>query len=507
MNENLCLSSKVIELSESKSYIELTNRLCYYDRPNLNGVQLPSEDAEEKAKTLINQPVVAKYKRVGGKDDLGGHEAVYNSHTQDIEFDTDCIGTHIKTKVKKDTVTINGQEETLPCLFATARIWKRNKNVVNAVKRLYDEGKLFSSWEIAVDSYKFEEGVKKIEDYSFLGNCLLGSNVEPAYPCANAIDLSSLEQAQLMIATAFSEDKNGEQQLMEREEEKVNDTSTAEEKEEAQTVDAGTEETKETETVGTAESDTPDTADNGEVEQSEEQSVEPTSTELSAITDYDLRRSLSIAAREWARENAHEWAWVTYVMVDEGYCLCDFGFKAKELEYLKFDYEISEGEVRIVGEPEVVELVVAMTEINSTIASKDDAIAKANERIVELEDEVASLAPYKEEAERIAKEKEEAELAAKREEIKNYALKSKLISEEELAEGELASAIENVDYTFIKGLIADRFTESQTSVKSTKIETSTFGSSKEVRRAIEDGESAQSTVTKGELLVRAYIKK
>lgn len=35
---NYEMSSNVIELSEHKTYIELTRRLCYYDYPNLNGV-------------------------------------------------------------------------------------------------------------------------------------------------------------------------------------------------------------------------------------------------------------------------------------------------------------------------------------------------------------------------------------------------------------------------------------------------------------------------------------
>lgn len=71
---NYEMSSNVIELSEHKTYIELTRRLCYYDYPNLNGVQLNSDTAEEKAQSLLMQPVVAKYKRIRNKDDLGGHE-------------------------------------------------------------------------------------------------------------------------------------------------------------------------------------------------------------------------------------------------------------------------------------------------------------------------------------------------------------------------------------------------------------------------------------------------
>ena len=72
-NEKIKISSTALELSETTNYIELTNRLCYYGEPNLNGVMLPVEGAEEHAKSLVLQPVVAKYKVIGNKPDLGGH--------------------------------------------------------------------------------------------------------------------------------------------------------------------------------------------------------------------------------------------------------------------------------------------------------------------------------------------------------------------------------------------------------------------------------------------------
>ena len=72
--DNFEMSSSVLELSEHKTYLELTRRSCYYNYPNGNHVQLNSDNAEEMAETLVNQPVVAKYKKIAGKDDLRGHE-------------------------------------------------------------------------------------------------------------------------------------------------------------------------------------------------------------------------------------------------------------------------------------------------------------------------------------------------------------------------------------------------------------------------------------------------
>ena len=184
VKETVCLASKTVELSEHPAYIELKNLLCYYDAPNENGVQLPSEEALIKAETLIDMPVVAKYRIVNGKPDLGGHEAYYDSKTKEVKFGTDTIGTHQSVYIEDTEIEIDGEIQKLPCLYAISRVWTRNKNVVEAIKRLFDEGKLTSSWEICVNAYDFKAGIKILTDYYFEANCLLGSNILPAYPCA-----------------------------------------------------------------------------------------------------------------------------------------------------------------------------------------------------------------------------------------------------------------------------------------------------------------------------------
>ena len=69
------MASEVVEISESKTYLELTSRICYYDDTNENGVLLPSENAEDKAQTLVNMPVQAKYRtNIAGLPTFSGHE-------------------------------------------------------------------------------------------------------------------------------------------------------------------------------------------------------------------------------------------------------------------------------------------------------------------------------------------------------------------------------------------------------------------------------------------------
>lgn len=210
--EKICFSSKAIDIAENDLYLEITNRLCYYDDKNLNNVMLPykgfEESALENAKTLINMPVQAKYRKINNMDDLGSHE-MHVLPNGEVEFLTESIGTHISIEIKDDTVTtVSGDTKTLPCLFAKCRIWKRNSNMIAAVKRLYEsDGGLNSSWEISTSEYEYKAGVKILKDYAFLANTFLGSTTTPAYNgTSKAISLSSLSEDELLVAEALSLD-------------------------------------------------------------------------------------------------------------------------------------------------------------------------------------------------------------------------------------------------------------------------------------------------------------
>ena len=120
MNEKICFSSDIVELSEDdKSYLEMVNRVCYYGQPNLNGVILPEDTAAQFAVTLVDMPVYAKC-RVNDKGEptFGSHEVRLDDEGE-IIFDTIPIGVHTSVEIKDDTVSVNGIQQTLPCLFAT----------------------------------------------------------------------------------------------------------------------------------------------------------------------------------------------------------------------------------------------------------------------------------------------------------------------------------------------------------------------------------------------------
>ena len=425
--QNVFFTSAAIDLSETETYIDMKNRLCWYGEPNANGVILSPENADEYAKTLIGMPVVAKYKTIDGKPDLGGHEVHINPLTGEYKFGTENVGAHMDVYVEDDTVNVFGSEKELPCLFATSRIWKRNKNVVAAIKRLFEDGKLFSSWElISFDYEELPDGNKLVKDYAFEANCLLGSNSYPAYgPSATALSLAETDP-EFIIAEALAID------IAEREAEEGNiveiKVNTEPEVVEAEVVE-------------------PEIVE-ADVE------VQP-EIEVSEVTEFDLSEEVS----RIMRERLCSWAYVAYIFMDEAYVLVRSDICKRSLDYLKVPYTINDG-VITVGEYEEVHLVVAPGKINAEIAERDNALVAANEEINSMRAEIEELKPYREEHDRIEAEKLAAELAAKQEEIKSYMINSGLISEEETTSEEISSIISEVNYDAAKSLIADRFVAS-----------------------------------------------
>ena len=498
--ETICLSSKTIDIAENDLYLELTNRMCYFDDKNLNNVLLPYKGVEEKAlecaKSLINMPVQAKYKKIAGKDDLGSHEMHINPDGE-VVFDTESIGTHVDVWIEETEVTtVSGEVKKLPCLYAKKRIWKRNKNFINAIKRLYEsESGLGSSWEIQTLEYTFKDGVKTLTDYVFLSDCLLGSTTTPAYNgTSKAISLSSLTEQELMVAEALSQDiigqgldKNNqekEENILNKDEnitlsadENVEEVTETEEVTVEESTDTETSEnTTETEnSEDTSEEkdkdddDNDDKDDDNEVEDNEDgeckkkkASASTESTETSALTSYDLRRKLS----EECRKKVDDWCWVTYLFPEEKEVWCEYDGDS-ELDYLKFTYTVENDEVSV-SEPEKVRLTVVPTKINEvvsdyekTIAEKDELIVNASSEIAELKAQNTELSQYKEKFTQIEQEKAEAELTQKKEDLIASVVKSGQVTREEIEKSEeLQGYVNTLDKKSLMALVGERLSAS-----------------------------------------------
>lgn len=488
--EKMFLASAAVELAESedKSYVEITNRICYYGEPNLNNVILPVEGAEEKAQTLVDMPVVAKYRpiTVGNKrlDDLGGHEMYVDPTDNKIKFATEIIGTHISTEIKDDEVEINGVKKTLPCLFAKARIWARNEKIYSAIKRLYNEGKLFSSWEIATKKFEFTEGLKTLTDYTFLGNCFLGSRTQPSYPCAQAISMASLNEASDELVEALTVDVYKEE-TMAKNKKTVTEVSEDVAKDEVvkDEIDNVTSETTNNEDDSANENS--ETLSNGN------------NKEVSSLTEWDLKQKIQAACSE----KANKYLWCCLWLPAENTVWCEYEGRKSELDFLVFTYTVNGDEVEV-SDPIEKSLSVSISEIDNivsekdkAIAEKDEALVSANAKITELSNEIAELAPFKEAAEKAAFEKAEAEKAEKRESLKAYAIKSTHITAEECENDEtIAKMIAEIDEDGIKRLIVDRFMSSlQTDIEQkVDVETSSVKETVNVRTNLNSSDDETS---------------
>ena len=504
--ETICLSSKTIDIAENDLYLELTNRMCYFDDKNLNNVLLPYKGVEEKAlecaKSLINMPVQAKYKKIAGKDDLGSHEMHINPDGE-VVFDTESIGTHVDVWIEETEVTtVSGEVKKLPCLYAKKRIWKRNKNFINAIKRLYEsESGLGSSWEIQTLEYTFKDGVKTLTDYVFLSDCLLGSTTTPAYNgTSKAISLSSLTEQELMVAEALSQDiiSQGLDKNNQEKEENIlkkdkNITLSADENvEEVNTDEASTNENTDAESVeesddtenseetnkekdGEDKEDTDDKEDIDDNDDSEcKKKKSSVSTETSSLTEYDLRVKITQACREKFRD----WCWVSFMFPEERVVWCEYDGDS-ELDYLKFTYTVENDEVSV-SDPEKVTLTVSVKDINSTvseyektIAEKDDLIVKASSEITSLKSENTELSQYKEKFTQMEQEKVAAELAQKKEDLIASVIKSGQITREEIeASEEFSGYVDNLDKKSLMAIVGERLSASVDNKTDENIETS-----------------------------------
>ena len=402
---NYEMSSNVIELSEHKTYIELTRRLCYYDYPNLNGVQLNSDTAEEKAQSLLMQPVVAKYKRIRNKDDLGGHECSVDNNGN-VTFGTVPIGVNVAVEIKNDTVNINNNTVETPCLFATSRIWTRNKNVCSAIKRLFAEGKLHSSWEILTENAEYVNNVKILKDYVFEADALLGSTSNPAYgECATTLCVASAEDPEILLSEAIANDFN------------IDNSETKEDK---------TLKIKENESVVTSENENTDVVTDEVVETSQEtENVETTET---TETVSETREAKAEKIEDTTADENTE--------------------KSEESNSDNTDTSNKE----VVSDTDTI-----IANLKQEIVEKNDAIIKANEEIANLKAVNESLIQYKEMYEKVEAEKAADELAKKKKCLSEYAVKSGYISSDEIESSEeIKKLIDAVDENGIKAIIVDR---------------------------------------------------
>lgn len=416
--EKITLYSNKVYLSEEESDPDSYTAkfiICDFTR-NKNGVALNRKTIENWMSTLKNKPLVGKIKmRYDGEYDFTGHNVKRvkkidenGNEYNEIEFDTEAFGTFVDVSIEKI--------DDIEYIVAICKIWKRFTKACDIIVKRIQEGTLYTSWEIAVE--KSVEGVvdgittKIIDAGRFIGHCLLGRDVSPAYDSSGLLSIASVEYDN-EFAEALSQDIENL-----KEEDVLNKDGITQ----------------------------PDKTQDG--------------VTTSQLTINDLRQKI----REAAEKKLNNYCYIAFLFPVESEVWVEAYSRESELDYVRFTYTV-ENDVVTLSEPENVKLTVSVAEINTkvaeleqNIADKNDAIIKSGEEIEQLKSTIAELTPYKEKFEQAEQERIATEQQAKKDALVKMATKHGLITQEEIESSEeIKGYIENLDEKSIKAILADRY--------------------------------------------------
>ena len=469
--DNIVFYSDQVYLSENSnpdSYIAKFI-ICDFGR-NKNGVALDRNTIENWMSTLKNKPLVGKIKmRYDGEYDFTGHNVrevekvdENGNKYREVEFDTEAFGTFFDVAIE----TINDKEY----IVASCEIWKRFTKACEIIVNRIQEGSLSTSWEISVE--KSTQGIidglmtKIIQAGRFIGHCLLGKNVSPAYDSSGLLEIASTNY-DMEFAEALSQDILSQGLDIKNEAKEENNLQS---NIETQVAEENVEET----VVETPVADTTESSTETEVTENKDE------TEVSQLTEYDLRKKIC----EACRAKLDKWCWISFHFPVEKEVWLEVDGRESELDFVRMTYTV-ENDTITVSDPEDVKLTVSIAEVNTKIAeleaevsTKDEAIIKSGEEIARLKTEISELSPFKEKFEKAEQERIENELKEKKETIISSITKSGLITREEIeASEELKGYVENLDEKSLKAILADRYiaslSENNTEVSETKTEVET----------------------------------
>lgn len=479
-SRNICCS----EITEHPDHYLAKFVICDFS-VNGNQVALNRDTIESWMSTLVGNPLVGKLVVAPkGELDFSGHNMKVVTRKDDdgneyktAEFDTDAFGSFQSVGIEKIDDT--------DFIVASCKIWKRYPKACATILRRIESGTLNTSWEI--DVLKAHKGIvggrmaKIIDDGVFTAHCLLGANVEPAYKCSKLLEVAETDFG-LELANAYIEDTKGISNIEFNEKEAKNLELNKDK--ETQTAQVEPTEPEQAEKAATESTTKPTTPAEPVIQTSEEGGETPPPTEpetgtepagdpepapeISSLTGRDLYMKLEDAVSKISSDY-----YMTDMFPEDHTIWCKKWGRMNELDYIMFPYTVEGDEVSL-GEPQNITLTVSISQVNTKIAELNGTIASLNTELQSAKEEVASLTPYKDQAEKAEAEKAAAELAQKKENLRQYALSSKMITEAEVSEGgNYASLIENLDETGIKSVIAERCVEAAKKTPTEKkIETS-----------------------------------
>lgn len=492
--ENFILNSKPLEVASFKNYKEATFLISVLDQPDLYGRIIPKDSGEKYCKTIIGYPVVAKLKKniFGQISDFDGHaiiEVKAKNGKKQKKFTTQAIGSVLDAWT--ETREVEGYEGDQECILCKTKLWtSRFPEYFKVFDKLWEQGKVQSSWELTATKVETEGEFKIYKIFEFIGTCCLGSTKTPAVPGAGVIEYAELDDYETELAEALEKDmadldiENEDKEVADLAEKEKKDTPVEDTEKKGKEIPETVDDSECKKKKETAECNPKKKksayaeVDNEEGEEAECGTkkkktscaeVEKTEKvpETASLTDCDLFRKINEACRK-ALDCC--WGYVSYWFPEDKTVWYKPDNVESQLDFKLFTYEVVDDEVTV-SEPQDVKLTVSVVDMNEVIAEKDEkigaltaeleikdeAVIKAGEKINKLNVEVSELKPYKKAVEKAEKERIQAEIAEAKQTLKNNMLKTKLFTEEEIAEAEIAELIEARNETAIKNLIAERY--------------------------------------------------
>lgn len=502
MDKLYLYSTKVISCSEADDDSDVYKAkfvVCDFST-NRNNRRLNRETIASWMGTLVNKPLVGKLvSSISGEADFTGHNMKTVLATDDDgklyktqEFDTQAFGVFTDVGIEKI--------DNVECITASCDIWKRFPKACHVITKRIEEGTLNTSWEIEIsESHNVMEAgkqVKVIDNGVFIGHCLLGKSVTPAYDCSRLLEVAEAEDqdADEELTGAYAEDikekdpdiKEGIDLHLENEtkatdvaaevaQEDPIDTSACGDDKDKDKAACGNDKEKDKSADEEDEKD-PEGDPTTDPEKDEDETASTGEAEVSALTDGDVVHAIGKALIR----NGYERGYIAYMfMLDKTFWYKDW--KSNDLDFLVFTFDVDANGNVTLSEPKPATLTAEfknMDSINAHFTEMASAIASANEKINTLTSELETLRPYKEQVEKAEAEKAEAEKAEKIEALRKYAIDSKLIEASEVSEGgEFASLVEELNESAIKTIIAERYMSNSKKETSEKaVETSTTDS-------------------------------
>ena len=470
--------------------------ICPLDESNLNGVGLRESDlSQDELLGLATRPVQCKVIDRNGTLDFGSHEAKLTyvkdengNLVKKYVFDTQSVGYH--TEVSVENIEIDGI--TKRCIVAIATIWARYENVISVINRLGES--LHTSWEIAYSEYYMDEGIKWIKGLNWLSNCLLGSNICPAYGDAGLLEVAEEDQ-EIQLSNAIIEDNNKIEVANKINEPNIEQfTNTI--------ISNQTDENSVDNKLNNENSQCNEGGNKKMANKKKSKQIENSSLTIGDVyqaiynalwdSEYDpdtviihpVEQEILIHQYGDLEENYIQISYTINedgtVTLGDGTCVamvfmpqstynmqcCESTLAkekaTKELDEAnstckKKDEEMSELKKTIeTQKTELSSKISSIVDLGKNISEKETVIAEKDELLQTKELELSELKPFKEELDKIHAEKEALEIAEKKEAFKNEYLGTKLISEKDLEIAEVKEAIDTMDNSKIEIFIAQK---------------------------------------------------